>query len=205
MSTAGPGAAMRTGALQRAIRRGRSRPAGEACAVCAAPVGPSHRHLYAIEQGVPVCACPACALLFDRPEASGARYRSIPDRRARLEGLPQGRLGVPVGLAFFVLDGRGGVDAHYPSPAGATRWAVEPSAWQAIVGACPPLEALEPKVEALLVNATAAAAPAAWIVPITDCYDLVGIVRRTWTGMSGGDLMKAEIAAFFRRLDTEEA
>ena len=40
-------------------------------------------------------------------------------------------LGVPVGLAFFVLADDGAVVAHYPSPIGATEWDVDADAWRA--------------------------------------------------------------------------
>jgi hypothetical protein len=44
-----------------------------------------------------------------------------------------------------------------------------------------------------------------WLVPIDDCYRLVGVIRRSWTGMSGGSRVWHEIDAFFRDLtETEE-
>jgi hypothetical protein len=39
-----------------------------------------------------------------------------------------------------------------------------------------------------------------WLVPIDDCYDLVGLIRSHWTGLSGGGQVWTEIGGFFERL-----
>jgi hypothetical protein len=110
-----------------------------------------------------------------------------------------GVLGVPVGLAFFVVQPDGTVLAHYPSPAGATRWEIDPEAWRAVVRDCPVLTDLAPRVEALLVNTTGDRREE-WLVPVDDCYRLVAIVRREWTGLTGGDRVGPEIERFFDEL-----
>ena len=55
----------------------------------------------------------------------------------------------------------------------------------------PVLESLEPDVEALLVNrvghAREASAAEYYIAPIDACYQLVGLIRVHWRGLSGGD------------------
>jgi hypothetical protein len=38
------------------------------------------------------------------------------------------------------------------------------------------------------------------VVPIDDCYDLVGLLRMHWKGLSGGQEVWAEIGGFFERL-----
>ncbi len=106
---------------------------------------------------------------------------------------------MPVGLAFFVVDEAGGISAHYPSPAGATRWDVDPEDWQALRRECPALDGLIPLVEALLVNAVRGGAEA-WIVPVSECYRLVGLVRQGWEGLSGGTKVWTRVEEFFDQL-----
>ena len=65
------------------------------------------------------CVCQACSLLFDREAASHGHYRLVPRDASACRSVAHRGLGVPVGLAFFVLRADGAVDAHYPSPAGA--------------------------------------------------------------------------------------
>ena len=190
---------MSTGALPRLIRRTTAGPgARRPCDLCAAPLPEDHRHLLDIRDHRPLCACYACSVLFQREEAGEGHYRLVPDRRIRLPGLEPARLGVPVGLAFFVKRADG-IVAHYPSPAGATRWDVEPRTWDAAVRGCPGLAELAAEVEAVLVNTTRGRSEA-WLVPIDDCYRLVAVVRRHWTGMSGGDRVWPEIERFFEEL-----
>jgi hypothetical protein len=193
---------MRTQALERAIGRAQARRRTapvERCALCAAELAEHHPHLVDVDAGRPICVCGACAVLFDRPAAGPARYRLPPERRQRVSGVEPASLGVPVGLAFFVRSGDGVVSAHYPSPAGATRWEVDASAWAAATDRCDDLLGLEPEVEALLVN-TVDGRCEAWIVPITDCYRLVAVVRTQWQGLSGGDAVWPAIEGFFEAL-----
>jgi hypothetical protein len=190
-----------SGALARAISRGGSRPwpVGECCDLCATALPSPHRHLLDIEHQEIACVCQACSLLFNRDAASDGRRRLVPRRRLRLPEVPTSTLGVPVGLAFFVPRADGTVDAHYPSPAGPTRWEVDPAAWQDVVALCPPLADLAPDVEALLVN-TARERCEHWLVPIDACFALVAVVRREWRGLSGGNRVWPEIDRFFETL-----
>jgi hypothetical protein len=143
--------------------------------------------------------CQACSLLFTREAASEGHYTLVPTRRQRLEAVPTKGLGVPVGLAFFVAEPSGSVVAHYPSPAGATQWEVDPTAWSEVVSACPPLASLQPQVQAFLVN-TARGRSEYWIVGIDDCFRLVAVVRREWRGLSGGTRVWPEIDELFAEL-----
>jgi hypothetical protein len=188
-------------ALERIIRRGssRSQESGPRCELCSAPVAAEHRHLLDTEAAVVLCACQACSLLFSRDAASEGHYRLVPQRRVRLEAVPTKDLGVPVGLAFFALRPDGTVIAHYPSPAEATRWEVDPQAWANVVTSCPTLHTLAPDVEALLVNTTRGAQHH-WLVPIDDCLRLVAVIRQTWKGLSGGNQVWPEIERFFAGL-----
>lgn len=190
-----------SGALERLIRR----PAphapepGPRCELCGEAIHPGHRHLLDTASGELLCACYACSILFHRDEASEGHYRLVPDRRIRLTGISLTALGVPVGLAFFVPQPGGSVAAHYPSPAGATRWEVDPAAWQRAVRDCPMLADLAVGVEALLAN-TARGRREAWLVPVDDCHRLVAIVRQHWKGLSGGDQVWPAIERFFEEL-----
>lgn len=192
---------MRTEALERAVRRSehrRSRRA-ERCALCAEELPEIHRHLLEMATGHPRCVCQACGLLFERPAASEGRYRTIPDRRVPVGGLDPGDLRVPVGLAFFVVGDDGRVAAHYPSPAGATQWEVDREDWREAVSGSSAPDGPRPRVEALLVN-TVGGRSEAWIVPVSDCYRLVGIVRQAWEGLSGGTRVWAAVEEFFEQL-----
>jgi Family of unknown function (DUF5947) len=193
---------MRTDALERAIRRGpgrRQQPQWEPCAFCAVDLPEDHPHMLDREQGRPLCACRACALLFHRPEPSEGRYRLIPDRRVRLEGVAPADLGAPVGLAFFTVSDRGDVSAHYPSPAGATRWEVDGQRWNAVLAGATGAATVAPEVEALLLSSWGGRSQA-WIVPISDCYRLVALVRQHWEGLSGGQRVWTEVQDFFAQM-----
>lgn len=195
-----------TGAYERLVKRasaGRRGPA-DGCGMCSAPVGPDHAHILDERSGEPLCACRACALLFERDAAGEGHYRLVPHRRVRLTGVRAGALGVPVGLAFFVVEPDGTVVARYPSPAGATAWTVDPDAWTAATSGCPALATMRRASEALLVDTTGDA-DEQWLVPIDDCYRLAGVIRQAWTGLTGGHRVRAEIEAFFGGLtETEE-
>lgn len=193
-----------TSALERVIRRGSSgsQESEPRCELCTAPLADQHRHLLDTEAVAVLCACQACSLLFSRDAASEGHYRLVPRRRTRLAAVPTKDLGVPVGLAFFVMRGDGTVIAHYPSPAGATQWEADPQAWAGVVEHCPTLGTMVPDVEALLVN-TARGAQHHWLVPIDDCLRLVALVRQTWKGLSGGNRVWPEIDRFFAELSEQ--
>lgn len=196
---------MTAGAFERLVQRvsAGGPDAADACGLCSAPAGDDHAHVLDERSGEPLCACRACALLFEKDGAGQGHYRLVPDRRIRLAGVRTAGLGVPVGLAFFVVQPDGAVAARYPSPAGATAWTVDPDAWAAATAGCPELATLRPGAEALLVS-TVKGADEQWLVPIDDCYRLVAAVREAWTGLSGGDRVWTEIEAFFGRLDAAE-
>lgn len=189
-------------ALGRIIRRPEPARAAERCGLCGADLPPRHRHLLDERSDGVLCTCQACTLLFEREAAGRGHYRLIPDRRVRLPEFSREdltALGVPVSLAFFVRQADGAVMAHYPSPAGATRWEVEEAAWERVERRFPPLRELEPGVRALLVN-TARGGREHWLVPIDDCFRLVAIVGREWRGLSGGGTVWPAIEQFFTDL-----
>lgn len=189
-------------ALGRIIRRPAPARTAERCDLCGVDLPLRHRHLLDERSDDLLCACQACTLLFEREAAGRGHYRLIPDRRLRLPEFSREdltALGVPVGLAFFVRQTDGTVMAHYPSPAGATRWEVDMAAWEGIERRFPPLRDLEAGVRALLVN-TARGGREHWLVPIDDCYRLVAIIGREWRGLSGGGSVWPAIEKFFADL-----
>ncbi|GGV23220.1 hypothetical protein GCM10010182_52040 [Actinomadura cremea] len=199
--------------VARAAARGRDAGAAERCDLCAEPVpddhGGGHAHVLDERGDGLLCACRACALLFERDaagrDAEGrGHFRLVPGRRIRLTGVPLDDLGVPVGLAFLVRHADGAVTAHYPSPAGATRCDVDAAAWTAAADRCAPLRSMAPEVEALLVHTgtpvRSGTAEQQWLVPIDECYRLVAAVRLSWKGLSGGRDVWPEIERFFTEL-----
>ena len=186
----------------RLARLARRRPAApERCDLCAAPVPADHRHLLEREERRILCACRACALLFDR----GGRFVPIPTRRRRLDDLRLDDamwedLRLPVDIAFFVPDSRAGrVVAYYPGPMGATESHLRLDAWEALAAANPVLGTLTPDVETLLVN-RAQGARSHWLVPIDDAFRLVAVIRTHWKGLTGGRDVWQAVPRFFDAL-----
>jgi hypothetical protein len=73
------------------------------------------------------------------------------------------------------------VIAFYPSPAGATESLLPLETWSEIAAANPLLQEMEADVEALLVNrighVRGFAAAEYYVLPIDECYKLVGLIR----------------------------
>ena len=69
-------------------------------------------------------------------------------------------------------------------------------AWNALANAHPWLTAAEPDVEALLARRQGPEY-LCLVVPVDACYELVGRIRTHWSGLGGGDRVRAEIDAFF--------
>jgi hypothetical protein len=104
---------------------------------------------------------------------------------------------IPINMAFFVKRADASTPAvYYPSPAGATESLLTAEAWQEIVAANAPLQKMEPEVECLLVNRVTAPHEY-FLAPIDECYRLVGLIRSSWRGFSGGAEAWKEIANFF--------
>jgi hypothetical protein len=178
----------------------------EHCELCGNVIAPEHRHLLELSNRELRCACRACAILFDSPAASEGRYRLVPTRRLRLTGfelsdLTWEELRLPVDIAFlFRSSADGRVLAFYPSPMGATESLLGLEAWDDLEAANPVLGTLADDVEALLVNRTRHH-PGHWLVPIDDCFALVGLIRIRWRGLTGGREVWEAIEGFFDDLD----
>jgi uncharacterized protein DUF5947 len=182
--------------------RGAPPPApAEACDLCGGEVPADHRHLLELEERRILCACESCFALRSGDPA----LRPTGRRVAWLDGfaLPEdvwAELRIPIGLAFLFESGAAGeVTALYPSPAGATESGLDLGVWRDLVAANPVLATLEPDAEALIVNRLADP-PQYAIAPIDRCYALVGLVKLSWRGISGGPDLGEAIAGFFDAL-----
>jgi hypothetical protein len=185
----------------------RQKPPQERCDLCAAPVAPEHQHLLEPATRALVCACEACAILFT---AADSKFRRVPRRIRLLRNfeLPDALwedLAIPINMAYFYHDSVAGrARASYPSPAGATESLLGLEAWQEMVAANPLLATIEPDVEGLLANRLGAISgsvqPEYFLLPIDECYKLVGLIRTHWRGLSGGTEVWKELAQFFSML-----
>lgn len=190
------------GNVLRRFVRARSMPP-EYCDLCSIQLGPDHSHLVEPATRKLVCACQACAILFS--SAADTKYRRVPQR---IRYLPDFQLTdeqweglmIPINMAFFFQSSAAGrVVVLYPSPAGATESLLDFDCWQEIVAGNPVLGEMEHDTEALLVNRVQGASDH-FIVPIDECYRLVGLIRTKWKGLAGGAEVWEAINNFFAEL-----
>src|SRR6202034_2230034 len=190
------------GALRQFARR--ERRIVERCEWCSLELRTDHPHLIELAQRKLLCACEACAILFS---GQGVKFKRVPRRvrslpRFNLSDAEWNGLMVPINMAFFFrssLEDR--VIALYPSPAGATESLLALESWNDIVGRNPILNEMESDVEGLLVNrlgySRGYSAAEYYLLPIDECYKLVGLIRMHWKGLSGGTEVWKELGEFF--------
>jgi Family of unknown function (DUF5947) len=175
-----------------------ARPAGavERCDLCRSVLPDDHRHLLQLEERRILCVCEPCRAL----RGGDAGLRPVGTRTI---GLPDFALPdelwssfqIPIGLAFFLHSSvTDSVVAMYPSPVGATESELRLDAWRRLVELNPALRGLEPDAEGLIVDRRLGVAA---IAPIDRCYELVGLIKSRWEGISGGDGVERAIAEFF--------
>jgi hypothetical protein len=190
----------RLSALATLRRFARPRPVREHCDLCSVGLAEEHAHLLELSSRRLICACDACAILFDSP-ATG-KYRRVPRgvqllRDFHMPDEAWAALQLPIDLAFLLHSTAAGrVVAFYPSPAGATEALVPVEAWQTLVEDNPVLSDLTPDVEALLVNRIRQNREH-YRAGIDKCYELVGLLRKHWRGLSGGTEVWEVIGRFF--------
>ncbi len=176
----------------------------ERCEMCSAELAAEHQHLVEPSSRQMVCACEPCAILFSGQAET--KYKRVP---RRIRHLPDFRLTdgqwdslmIPIQLAFFfhsTPDGK--VLALYPSPAGPIESLLSLDSWNEVVRENPVLREMAPDVEALLVNRVGGGGEY-YLVPIDECYKLVGLIRAHWRGLSGGTEVWREIKQFYARLN----
>ena len=174
---------------------------GERCDLCGVGIPPKHEHLLELNDRRILCACATCWA----QRSGDPNLRPTGNRVVWLEGfsLPEdlwARLEVPIGLSFFMYSSSlEAMVAMYPSPAGATESELELTAWEDLRALNPELESLEPDAEALVVDRISDQ-PSYVIAPIDECYALVGAVKVSWEGISGGDAVERAVPTFFERL-----
>jgi hypothetical protein len=185
----------------------RKRTAAERCEMCSRELPSEHEHLVEPANRKLICACSACAFLFEGQ--SSTKYKRVPRRVLFLRDfqLTDGQwdgLMVPIEMAFFFNSTpHGKVIALYPSPAGPTESLLSLDTWADIAQVNPILSEMQADVTALLVNRVGhgrGAVAEYYLVPIDECYKLVGLIRIYWRGLSGGSEVWREIGAFFAAL-----
>lgn len=175
--------------------------------MCRDVVGPEHSHVADLQAQRLLCACRACYLLFTGEGSGGGRFRALPETSrhvpdAVVDGPQWEALQIPVDVAFlFRSTGSDGWTACYPSPGGATESLLDLASWADVIATNPVLDTVQPDVEAVLLRRQDGVVRC-WLVPIDACYALVGLVRRDWSGFSGGSKVWAAIDAFFADLQT---
>lgn len=193
------------GALRQFARRGK-RPF-ERCEMCGLGLCADHPHLIELGRRKLLCACDACALLFNgqarKYKRVPRRFRALPD--FHMTDTEWNCLMVPINMAFFFVNSlEKRVVAMYPSPAGATESLLTLESWNEIAARNPVLDRMESDVEALLVNrlgyARGYSAPEYYLLPMDECYKLVGLIRTHWKGLSGGTEVWQQIGEFFKNL-----
>jgi len=177
----------------------------ERCEMCREVLGERHGHVVDLERRSLACTCRACYLLFTHEGAAGGRYRAVPEHVYHDPGRPLtdadwNELQIPVAMAFFFYNSAlDRVVAGYPSPGGATECELDLAAWDRLAAAYPLLGALAPDVEAIFVNRAdqgSAERYEVFLIPVDECYSLVGELRMKWQGFDGGAEARAALATF---------
>ncbi len=175
--------------------------AEERCDLCNTTVPSDHRHMLNLYERQIVCVCESCWAL----RSGDAEFRPTGNRTLWLENfeLPEelwAQFRIPIGLAFFMHSTvTNCIVAMYPSPAGATESELHFETWTRLVDMNPILRDVEPDAEALIVNRMADTHEFA-IAPIDRCYMLVGLIKTSWEGISGGAGVEDAIGRFFAEL-----
>ena len=206
--------------LRQFARKRAMRPPEEQCELCSTEIGSNHRHLMDLTKHALLCVCSPCSILFGEPGSGGGNYRLVPDRYLLLMDFHMtdeqwDNLMIPVNMVYiFNTSWRAQESlpqtpspqkramAFYPSPAGAMESMLSLEGWDELLSDNPILNSLEPDVEALLINRVQNKGGGAdyrehYIVPIDTCFELVGLIRLKWQGLSGGEEVWKAIAEFF--------
>jgi hypothetical protein len=171
------------------------------CELCPIGIGEDHRHLLHLVERRIVCVCETCwSLRSGDPE-----FRPPGSRTLWLEDFAMAdeiwaAFQIPIGLAFLMRSSVSGtIVALYPSPVGATESELDLTVWDALCEANPILDQMEPDAEALIVNRTGDEHQYA-IVPVDQCYRMVGLIKSRWEGITGGRGVEDAVGEFFERV-----
>jgi len=182
-----------------------ARPAAEHCELCATPLATKHHHLVDLSRQTLLCTCDACAILFADGGARHGRYQLVPQHHLVLPDFKMtdelwDELMIPVNMVYiFRSTPAKCVIAFYPSPGRAMQSLLSLENWSILVTDNPILNELKPDVEALLINRIRERREY-YIVPIDTCYQLVGLIRSRWKGLSGGEAVWQAIEEFFANI-----
>ena len=184
----------------------------ERCEFCGVGIGERHGHVADVAQHRLLCVCRPCYLLFAPQGAGGGRFRGVGEEVRRVTDLALDEaawdaLRIPVDVAFFFdQDGAEQVAGVLPRtrrghrvaarPGGVGRRGRRPTRCWARSSA---------DVEAAPSCAGTTETFSCHLVPIDHCYELVGLVRRAWTGLGGGPEVWRDIDAWFTDLDRRSA
>lgn len=112
---------------------------------------------------------------------------------------------LPINLAFFFNSTLAGkVAALFPSPGGTMESLLSFQGWGKLAAENPDVEEMQADVQALLINRIGVSREY-FIAPIDLCYELSGLVRTHWRGLSGGDKVWGAINRFFANLKVQGA
>jgi hypothetical protein len=170
----------------------------ERCELCGLELASAHPHLLERRTRRISCSCGSCAILFCGLQ--GARFLRIPQAVHALgdfyiRDLEWEQLLIPIQMAFFFRSEDGRIVAMYPSAAGAVESQLTPEYLTELFHSHPALSAMQPEVEALLVNRIGER-HTYLVAPIDECFRLTGLIRAKWRGLSGGTEVWTSIARF---------
>ncbi len=175
--------------------------ADEECELCTLSLAAKHRHLLHLDERRILCVCETCWAV----RSGDAEFRPVGNRTVwlddfRLSDEQWASFQIPISLAFFMVSTvSGGVVGLYPSPAGATECELDLEAWERLCEENPVVASMEADAEALVVNRMADP-PQHAIVPIDQAYQLVGVVKASWEGISGGRATEEAVEGYFAGL-----
>ncbi|MDX1522284.1 MAG: DUF5947 family protein [Anaerolineae bacterium] len=189
--------------LRRFARQAQKSRVHHRCELCSVALPAQHQHLLDLSSRTLVCGCQPCTMLFSEQTE---KYRPIPRQTFSLPGFQMSdaeweSFAIPISLAFLYYDSKAEkMVAMYPSPAGATESLLSLQTWETLVANNPILQEMIPDVQALLVNRFRGET-LYYLVPIDECFRLVGLIRIHWRGLSGGSEVWQEIEQFFSALN----
>ena len=205
------------GVLRRVHAAARAAGTGRARATCApSRSATTHSHVANIADRRLMCTCRGCYLLFTaaggrRPaDARGARRSTASSTTSRSPRQQWDDLAIPVDLVFLFrqsdaedADGRAAARRLLPEPGRRDRVRARPRRRGSGSPRRTRRSATWPTTsQAALLRRTGPGEFTCLLVPIDACYELVGLVRKHWTGFSGGAEVWQRIDEFFDRCRT---
>nr|WP_323447799.1 DUF5947 family protein [Streptomyces sp. YSPA8] len=202
----------------------------ERCGLCGLRLAPGHRHLADTTGRALVCACTACALLFQRPDAAQGRYLPLPERFLTDTGADtdpdadtdrdtgadghsgtgpgDGAIGeaqwaalrIPVSTAFVLRDSALGRPVLCYPSPAGATEADLDESAWRTVFGANRLAAALRPDVEALLLRRTPRRVHCYLVPVDLAYELVGRMRLRWHGFDGGAEARAELDAFFAAL-----